>query len=162
MSVASGKLKVVDFFTPYNYAYLDRKDLDYGTDGALLIPNTTLFLSGSKASVLYLVDNSRIGGIAANNTNVKEEITLNADDGSKHLHGSPVYFKSSTGKEYIYCWAEDSLMHQVSFLRSQQYLDTANTLYAPSKLPTGMPGAMLSLSSNDTRQVRASYGHRTR
>jgi hypothetical protein len=149
MSTASGQLKVVDFFTPADYDYLNQQDLDYGVDGVLLIPNSTLSLSGSKESYLYLINNSRMGGTVANNSNVLQQIDVNAKfNGEKHIHGSPAYFMDDKGKEYVYAWAESGLLKQFPFRRSAMLFDTLNKKVGNTTLPGGMPGAMLSVSSN--------------
>jgi len=149
LSTASGKLKVVDFFTPGDYDYLNQYDLDYGVDGVLLIPNTHLSLSGSKESYLYLIDNTNMGGTVADNSNVLQMIDVNAHyNGEKHIHGSPVYFKDDKGNEFVYAWAEDGLLKQFPFQRSAMIFDTLNKIMGNTVLPQGMPGAMLSVSSN--------------
>ena len=149
LSTASGKLKVVDFFTPHNYQQLENADLDYGVDGVTLIPNTNLSLSGSKQSYLYVVNTKSMGRTSSADTGAVEIIDINAEfNGEKHLHGSPVYFRAAGNKEYIYAWAEDGLLKQIPFKRQQQFFDTANTIIGTTILPQGMPGSMLSLSSN--------------
>lgn len=149
LSTASGKLKVVDFFTPGDYNYLNQYDLDYGVDGVLLIPNSHLSLSGSKESYLYLIDNTQMGGVDVNNSNVLQLLDVNAEfNGEKHIHGSPAYFKDDRGREFIYAWAEDGLLKQFPFQRSSMRFDTLNKIVGNTVLPQGMPGAMLSVSSN--------------
>ncbi len=149
LSTASGNLKVVDFFTPGDYDYLNQQDLDYGVDGALLIPNSHLSLSGSKESYLYLIDNTKMGGTVANNSNVIQQIDVNAKfTGEKHIHGSPAYYQDDQGREFIYAWAESGLLKQFPFLRSTMLFDTLNKIIGNTVLPQGMPGAMLSVSSN--------------
>jgi hypothetical protein len=149
LSTASGKLKVVDFFTPGDYDYLNQQDLDYGVDGVLLIPNSNLSLSGSKESYLYLIDNTKMQGMVANNSNVLQQIDVNANfSGDKHIHGSPAYYMDDKGKEYIYAWAESGLLKQFPFQRSTLLFDTLNKRVGNTTLPQGMPGAMLSVSSN--------------
>src|SRR5262249_45272622 len=46
---AAGTLDVTDWFTPHDWRALDIKDQDLGSSGVLLIPNTDLALTGSKA-----------------------------------------------------------------------------------------------------------------
>ena len=152
LSTRSGNLKVVDFFTPKNYKQLENGDLDYGVDGVMLIPKTNLSLSGSKQSLLYLINNNDMGGTTADNSNVLEEININAEgSGDHHMHGTPVYFMNHDKKEYIYAWAEGGLLKQIPFNRNAKIFDTANTITALSGLPPGMPGAMLALSSNELK-----------
>jgi hypothetical protein len=149
LSTASGKLQVVDFFTPGDYDYLNQYDLDYGVDGVLLIPNTHLSLSGSKESYLYLIDNTKMGGMITSNSNVLQMLDVNAEyNGEKHIHGSPAYFLDDKGKEFVYAWAEDGLLKQFPFQRSTMLFDTLNKIVGNTVLPHGMPGAMLSVSSN--------------
>jgi hypothetical protein len=149
LSTASGNLKVVDFFTPGDYDYLNRQDLDYGVDGVLLIPNSHLSVSGSKESYLYLIDNTKMGGTDIYNKNVSQQINVNANfDGEKHIHGSPAYFQDDKGKEYIYAWAESGLLKQFPFSRTTMLVDTLNKIIGNTALPGGRPGAMLSVSSN--------------
>ncbi len=143
-------LKVLDFFTPDDYQYLENNDLDYGVDGVLLIPNTNLSLSGSKESYLYLIDDNKMGGVTSNNSNAIQMLDVNASYafGAKELHGSPVYYKNNTGQEYIYAWADGGHLKQFPFDRGADKFDTANKIVGYSTLPDGEPGAMLSLSSN--------------
>jgi Secretion system C-terminal sorting domain len=153
-------LTMSDFFTPYDYDSLNNNDLDYGVDGVLVIPNTNLTLSGSKESFLYLV-NTNPGSMGQTASgpgtppNSLQMLNVNATyNGKKHLHGSPVYFKDNNGKEYIYAWAEDGFLKQFPLLRSaidpadSSKFDTPNTIVGNTVLPVGMPGAMLSVSSN--------------
>jgi hypothetical protein len=153
ISTASGNLKVVDYFTPNNYEYLNDQDLDYGVDGVMIIPNSTLSLSGSKESYLYLIDNTKMGGMNVNNSNVLQQLNVNASstDYDKHIHGSPVYYKDNNGNEYIYAWAEGGFLKQFPFLRSIMLFDTLNKVVGNTVLPYGMPGAMLALSSNGSQ-----------
>ena len=153
LSTASGNLKVVDYFTPNDYDYLNQQDLDYGVDGVMLIPNSNLSLSGSKESYLYLIDNTKMGGMNANNTNVLQQLNINASstDYNKYIHGSPVYYNNN-GNEYVYCWAAGGFLKQFPFLRSTMLFDTLNKIVGNTTLPTGLPGAMLAVSSNGSQQ----------
>jgi len=151
LSTASGKLKVTDFFTPKDWERMDEFDLDYGIDGVLLLPNTNLAISGSKESLLYLTNNDKMGGYTADNSSALQVININKAD-SSHIHGTPVYFKNYNGKEYIYVWAEEGSLNQIPFNRSSNRFDTANIILNTTKLPIGMPGAMLAVSSNGSKE----------
>jgi len=155
LSTASGALKVADFFTPMNYNYLNSADLDYGVDGVLLIPYTHLSLSGSKEGRLFLIDDNNMGGTTADNSNVLQTLNVanTTTTNTRHLHGSPVYYKDRLGNEYIYAWAEGSLLKQFPFDRGTMLFDTLNQKIGVTALPKGMPGAMLSISSDG-----ANYG----
>src|SRR6185503_10562387 len=49
-------LTVASYFTPTNYQFLNDFDLDYGTGGAFLIPNSAYFLTAGKDGNLYLLN----------------------------------------------------------------------------------------------------------
>lgn len=62
------------------------------------------------------------------------------------MHGSPVYAKFSTG-EYVYGWSESFKIRQYEFKRNEGVF--ANEYKQGYRnLDNGMPGAMLSVSSN--------------
>ncbi|MGN6248535.1 MAG: T9SS type A sorting domain-containing protein [Ginsengibacter sp.] len=149
----SPDLKVLDFFTPMNYQFLNDDDEDYGSDGALLLPNTNFSISGSKEGKLYLIDNNNMGGTTGDNSNVLQTLQLASTETPdvKNVHGTPVYFKDEYNNEYIYGWAEESLLHQYPFDRNTMRFDTLNEKIGYTTLPAGMPGGMLAVSSNGSQ-----------
>ncbi len=152
-SPQSSGLQVVDFFTPHNWLDLENGDLDYGSDGVLIIPNTNISLSGSKQSYLFAVNTTNLGKTTSNNAGAMQILNINADfQGHNNIHGTPVYFKNNQKKEYIYVWAEDAFLKQVPFVRKKQAFDTANTISGTTMLPDGMPGGFLSVSSNMSKR----------
>ena len=66
----SPQLQLLDWFTPSNYQYLDQLDLDYGCDGVLVIPNSSITISGSKEGISYVVDYNNMGRLTAGNAQV--------------------------------------------------------------------------------------------
>ena len=146
-------LKVKDFFTPANYDYLNQADRDYGINGALIIPGTHLSLSGSKDGGLYLIDNDNMGGTKMDNSNVLQRLNFGSwgTTNTRHLYGSPVYFKDKYNNEYIYGWAEGGLLKQIPFNRTTMRFDTLNSKIGITTLPGYMPGGILSLSSNGSQ-----------
>ena len=151
LSTTSGNLQVADFFTPSNYQELEDGDVDYGSDGVVLIPNSSLSLSGSKAGILYLVNSNKMGHVTSDNSGAVQQIkvyTNGTNSGTKHIHGTPAYFSSPSGQEYIYVWSENGLLKQIPFNRSTMMFDTAKTILGLTILPQGMPGSMISISSN--------------
>ena len=158
LSTASGQLKVTDFFTPNNYDFLNIHDLDYGTDGAMLIPNTSLSLSGSKEGLMYLINDTAMGGMRTDNSSVRQVLNVNGGGTSfyRNLHGSPVYFQDNNNNEYVYAWASSTsnspgYLKQYPFLRDSMRFDTLNTVVGNTQLPAGKPGGMLSVSSNGSQ-----------
>ena len=60
---ASAGLRIVDWFTPQDWSQLNDDDDDFGSSGAILIPNTNLIMAGSKAGYLYLVPRDSMGHV---------------------------------------------------------------------------------------------------
>ncbi len=150
---ATDSLRLTDFFTPSNYAFLEQYDLDYGVDAPMLIPNTNLNLSGSKEGKLYMTDNNNMGKCTPNDDFVRQILYANNQNvPEKHIHGTPVYLKynSSQDNECVYVWAESDSITQFFFDRNTQRFDLTRTKKGNLKLDFGMPGSSLTASSNGT------------
>jgi hypothetical protein len=50
-----------DWFTPYRKAWLDMQDLDLGSAGVVLLPNTRYLVAAGKEGVLYVLDRDNMG-----------------------------------------------------------------------------------------------------
>jgi hypothetical protein len=141
----NGNISVSSWFTPYNWSNLNSADNDLGTGGVLLIPGTTLMLSGGKAGVMYLVNRDNMGhrSLGTSDTNIVQSWSI----GSRAVHCGPVWWNGPNGS-FAYIWgaASDHL---------RQYQFTNNTRFNTSVFPqsptiggVGQPGGVLSLSAN--------------
>ena len=140
------ELKVLDFFTPSNYSYLEQNDLDYGVNGIVFMPNTTLTISGSKEGKLFVIDATNLGKLNPADSSVRQLLYANLQNiYDRHIPGTPVYMKTDTS-EFIYVWAESDRMRQFQFNRKTGFF-TSPTI-AARKLDVGMPGANLTTSSD--------------
>src|SRR4029077_7966542 len=90
LTPSSSTLQVASYFTPDNYQMLNDYDLDYGSMGAFLIPNTNLFLTGAKDGNLYLLNRDNMGGYQSSGNQVLQVITLSP---SANMHSQPAYYK---------------------------------------------------------------------
>lgn len=66
LSIANG-LALVDYFTPANHAALAANDGDLGSSGPLLIPGTSLGVSGGKDGKLFVWDRRNLGQFHSTN-----------------------------------------------------------------------------------------------
>ena len=151
-------LRVASYFTPFNYEFLNDQDLDYGGMGALLIPNTSLYLTGGKDGKLYLLNRDDMGGYQPSSNNVRQVITLGGN--GVNMHCQAAYYKGSA-KEFIYVWSENDPLRAIPFDRAGNLLTAQSQILATVPGPTGQSGAILSVSSNGsidgTGIVWASY-----
>ena len=54
-------LNVVDWFTPQDFAYMDSADVDLGSAGPMLLPQSSALVGGGKEGVLYLLNSNHMG-----------------------------------------------------------------------------------------------------
>jgi len=157
LKLTNGALAVQDYFTPCNQAFLDGKDYDLGTGGAVLVPDTNLLYGGGKEGVLYLLSRSNLGRYAASpsapdckNPNAVQEFqaTDPHQHGTEviygHIHGSPVFWKGPD-RARVYVWGENNRLKAYGFAQGKFVVDQPQqSTFQP---PDGMPGGMLAVSS---------------
>lgn len=64
-AVVNANLSISDWFTPENFGQLNDSDWDFGSTGAILVPQTKLLLAGSKAGILYLIPCDSMGHVGS-------------------------------------------------------------------------------------------------
>jgi hypothetical protein len=67
-SVSSVIMAVADWFSSYRRVWLDSIDLDFGSAGAVLIPDTPYLLASGKQGMLYVLDRNNMGQMDAAHT----------------------------------------------------------------------------------------------
>jgi outer membrane protein assembly factor BamB len=149
----SPNLELLDYFTPYNSAVMNSGDMDLGSSGVLLIPNTNYVLGGGKEGVLYLVDTTAMGEFNASSDNVRQEFQAVYGVGTSHIHGGPIYFDSDVNGPSTYVWGENDVLRGFQFNTTTGLLTTTpfaqSTMTAPASNNDGaMPGGFLAISAN--------------
>ena len=133
-------MNTASFFTPLNWSSLNSGDVDLGSAGMLLIPGTSLAISGGKQSVLYVVNRDNMGGISGG----MQSWSLNAGQ----IHGGPVWWTGPSGS-FLYVWA-DSGAHLVQFQFTGGAFNTTPVAQGATVGGSGSPGGILSVSANGT------------
>ncbi len=149
----SPTLQLLDYFTPSNAATMSAGDMDLGSAGLLLLPNTSSVLGGGKQGVLYLVNTNDMGHFNASSDNVTQEFQAIYGQGTSHIHGAPVYFNSDLNGPTTYVWGENDVLRGFQFNATTGLLNTTpfatSTMTAPATNNDGaMPGGFLSISAN--------------
>ena len=137
-------LDVVDYFSPFNQAALDKDDIDLGSDGALLIPGTNLVTGSGKEGILYLLNRDNLGKFNSTQDTCLQRFKIF----NGHMHGSTVYWSDFAGTGLTYWWSEYDRL-KATRLNNGLYNQTPVAL-GPQAPNQGMPGAMLSISANGT------------
>lgn len=140
-------LRVASYFTPTNYQFLNDNDLDYGGMGALLIPNSGLYLTGGKDGKLYLLNKDDMGGYLPSSNGVQQVVPLG---GNANMHCQAAYYKGSS-KEFVYVWSENDPLRAIPFNRATNLLSAQSQVMSSTAGPTGQSGAVLSVSSNGSQ-----------
>ena len=136
------------WFAPYNWSALNSSDQDLGTGGVLLVPGTSLLLSGGKAGVLYLVNRDNMGGVSGSTT-ADTNIIQSWSIGSHAIHCGPVWWTGPAGS-FAYVWgASSDRLHQYQFTNNTKF--NTNAFSQSATLGgSGQPGGILSLSASGT------------
>jgi hypothetical protein len=92
-------LAITDYFTPCNQLYLDRADMDLGSSGAVLLPDSAgnsvhrrLLISGGKEGRIYLLDRDQMGQFSADGDS---RIVQSLQGAIGQLYGAPAYFNKT-------------------------------------------------------------------
>jgi hypothetical protein len=74
----SGKdLKPLDWYTPDDWDDLNDKDWDFGSVGAVLVPNTNLVLTGAKSGTLCLIRRDSMGHLQPYESGTAQAVEVN-------------------------------------------------------------------------------------
>jgi len=146
VKLATPDLSVVDWFTPYNVVGLNDGDKDLASAGPLLLPGTNLVVGGGKEQMLHLLNRSNMGHFHAGSNS---QIVQNFQATAGHIHGSPIYWNSPNQGPLIYIWSEEDYLKAFKLLNGSAF-QTTPVAKSTMAVPAGMPGAMLSLSANQS------------
>ena len=163
LSLEGQTLVVKDYFSPCNNKFLDQLDLDLGSAGPMLVPDTPRrIISGGKEGILYILSLTNMGKFVASpaapdcqNANAVQQVNAFPpvfDNGQKHwgnIHGSPVFWKEPQ-TAWVYAWGENSRLEAFTF-EGGLLKNVDNPKQSKFRPPIGMPGGMLTVSANGSQ-----------
>jgi hypothetical protein len=97
-------LTVADYFTPWSVAFLNSKDLDLSTTGALVLPDQDgpyphELIAGGKQGFVYVLNRDSMGMYSTNDSQVLQEFPLipgeTSDQVKDVLFSSPAYWNNT-------------------------------------------------------------------
>lgn len=169
LSTAGGKLSVVDFFTPFNQDDLNPPDLDLGSGGPLVLPDSVgssahphLIVGGDKSGQLYLVDRDNMGGYCAgctSNTNIVQQLDVGIEPPCIvcGIFSTPAVWE---GRLYVVAVRDALKAYSIADARiSSQPISVSQKKFA---FPGAMPVVSSHGSSNGIVWVIDTAGHGTK
>jgi uncharacterized protein (TIGR03437 family) len=142
---STNALAIADFFTPYNQSYLNRADMDLGSSGAVLLPDSAgssvhrhLLISAGKEGRIYLLDRDQMGQF---NPNGDTQIVQSLAGAIGPLYGPPAYFNNT-----LYFAASKDTLKAFSISGAQ----LGTSAGARSSQVFDYPGAVPTVSANGT------------
>ena len=150
LKLGPSNLAVQDYFVPYNQSYLnpETNNVDLGSGGPLLIPNTTLLVGGGKDAVLRVVDTSNMGKFnSVQDSNHQNLIGAT----NPPIFGSPVYWDSPNLGPLIYMWGQGDYAKAWTFNAQTELLSTTPAMESTFQGTAGWNDqAALSISANES------------
>ena len=136
-------MKLLDWFTPHEWAMLDENDLDLSSAGPLLIPGTTLLVGGGKEGIFYVLNTSKLDHLTADDAGAVQEIVF-----PDSFRGGQVYWNRSAanGGSLIFNWSLSDSLKSYTFDGSQFSGPTGQS--ASPFNDQNWPGGILALSAS--------------
>ena len=108
----NSQLHIIDHFTPFDWSFLQCRDLDVSAGGIMLIPGQSQLVAGGKAGKMYLVNTANLGGVQANDAGAAQTLffspgatsqtcvtnkgeTVTGEKGTTSFYGTAAWFNGS-------------------------------------------------------------------
>jgi hypothetical protein len=156
---SSQQLAVADYFTPFNWQALDNADLDLGSGGTMLLPDSVgspqhphLIVETGKTGRLYLIDRDNMGhnspDQATENMHVVQELFLTGQQ-SAGVWGNPAYVQVNATTGLIYYHGSGDFGRAIQISNATLTYDVNNAMTKTAET-FGFPGGQPIISSNGT------------
>jgi hypothetical protein len=140
----SPRLQVLDWYTPSDWSVLFQNDLDVGSSGPILLPNSNLLMGGGKQGVIDLLDSQNMGHLeTSGNQPLQEFQATPACSGypCAEIHSTALWDVSPNPIFYVWGW--NDVLRGFSLIGGQ--FDT--TPFSQSSVESEYPGGSITVSS---------------
>jgi hypothetical protein len=96
------RLAITDFFTPYDWFYLNQRDFDLGSTGVMLLPGSTVIVATGKEAVLYLANTAKLGYETGTNSQILQSFDMTTLNTLALNTGGPIYWNRASGTSMLY------------------------------------------------------------
>jgi uncharacterized protein (TIGR03437 family) len=134
-------LGVTDWFTPAEYATWTDDDLDFGSNGPILVPGTNLLIAGGKAGLVALVDRTDMGNQALDTDALQ---VFQAVPSGKFAIFNAALWNRPDGP-VLYIWGHDDALRE---FQMQNGIFNTTPLAINSSAANALPFSGMTVSSN--------------
>jgi F5/8 type C domain-containing protein len=151
LKLAPVSLRILDYFTPSTHQTLRANDLDFGSAGPTLLPDTDLLVQGGKTGVVYLLNTRDLGHEKSGDVQIPQVFqavnTAAAPTLPHYIHNANPVWKSPKGLN-LYVWGANDFLRSYRFNESGGTFQTTPVATGSVLPPIGMTGALLAVSAN--------------
>jgi hypothetical protein len=144
---------VTDWFTPANWSFLDANNLDVSANGVTLIPGTNLAFNGGKIGVIYLLNQTNLGGLEPGGGNAPlQQFQASHGCGSEQCgqHLPTAYWPHAADPK-LYVWDIYDTLRAIPFdLTTQRFVPASATV---GQLLPSRAGGMTVSSNSSTAET---------
>ena len=132
-------VRVVDFYTPHDYAHQNKTDADLGSSGPMLIPSLNVLVTGNKQGQFVLFRPDHLGGLTLGDSGVKQTVDLK----SGRVLAGPAYSAAD-----LFIWNEAGVPQRLHFAGARLESVPAARGAAAAH---GSPGGSVTFSSDGAK-----------
>jgi len=139
------RLQVLDWFTPSNWYSLFQNDLDLGSGGPSLVPNSNLLVGAGKQGVIYLVDSTNMGHLETGGSHPVQAFqatpACTGPTQCTEIHSTALWSVSPYPCFYVWGWND--------VLRGFRLIggEFETTPFSQSSITSAYPGGTITVSS---------------
>jgi hypothetical protein len=151
-SLNSSGISPIDYFAPFDQEALDKRNMDLGTGGSILLPDQTgvhphLLITVGKAGTIYVLDRDNLGHFKASSNDqivqtIPQPFPLQEFPGK--FHSSPAFWQGTSGSWVYIGGVSDKLR---AFSLTNGFLSTTPTSMSANTF--SYPGASPAISSDE-------------
>jgi len=134
-------LSIADWFTPAEYAAWTDDDMDFGSNGPILVPGTNFVIAGGKAGLVALIDRTDMGGQPLDTDALQ---FFEAVPNSKFAIFNTALWNRPDGP-VLYIWGDDDVLRE---FQMQNGIFNTSPLAANSAVQNALPFSGMTVSSN--------------
>jgi hypothetical protein len=140
-STGNDTFNLTSYFTPYDWPSLNETDTDLGSSGPSLVGNS--IVGGGKQSVIYVLNQSALGGIAPGDTQVQQSF---ANSGGGMILSNTA-FNAQTGLFYVWT-GNGNRLNEYQFNGATNTFNSTPAVASTATSPNGSLGGAVSVSAN--------------